>query len=368
MTIETSEATGTAAASADALDQLWYTRCPVPTASGIAQNRRWLHDAFSTVGVQLESIRASADRSVRESHFRHNLPGSFREGGNVPPIWARSKGQQTTVVAITWVDEAQLVLVRDDSDIQTVNDLHGRRLGLGLHSGTDLVDVLRAESLRGLLTALKINDVRRDEVEFVDLPAERWELRETDASAPKRNILVEAVLEGTVDAVFVKGAGTAAALARGLRPIADLNTEPDPLLRVSAGSPRPVTVDTATLREHPELVDRYLAVLLKTAEWATKNPDGVVSTVAAETGAPEADVRQAFGPKVHLAFEPKLDPVYIAGLADQKDFLLAEGFIPADFDIDGWIDPAPLARAHQLAAALDLSTTPVTAAPAGQAG
>jgi len=333
---------------------LWYTRCPVPTASGIAQHKRWLHGAFEEVGVRLDSIRASPDRAVRESHFRHGLAGSFREGGNVPPIWARSQGQDTVVVAITWVDEAQLVLVRPDSDIRSVADLRGRRLGLGLKDG-DLVDVLRAESLRGLLTALEINGVGRDEVDWVDLPAPEWDLRERESrERPPRHLLVDAVLTGEVDAVFVKGAGSTRALD-DLRPIFDVNQQQDPMLRISAGSPRPVTVDRTTLESSPDLVDRYLAVLLRTAEWARGNPDDVVATIASETGTSRAAVRRAFGPTLHLAFEPRLDDVVVQALRRQKDFLLDEGFLHGDVDVDRWIDPAPLERAHVLAPWIELA-------------
>lgn len=338
-----------------AVRELWYTRCPVPTASGIAQNRRWLHGAFAQVGVTLESIRASRDRAVRESHFRHSLAGSFREGGNVPPIWARSRGQDTVVVAITWVDEEQLVLVRPDSEIRSVVDLRGRKLGIVRNAAVDLVDVGRAEGLRGLTTALRLNGVGRDEVTFVDVASPAWELNErTDRAEDRPNPALDALRAGTVDAIFIKGAGSAIALDRGLRAIFNLNEQADPLLRLSAGSPRPVTVDRQTLVDSPELVDRYLAVLIKTAEWAKTHADDVVATVAAETGADAAVVRRAFGPNLHRAFEPQLSDTYVRGLSDQKDWLLAEGFIPADFDVASWIASAPLVRAHALARTLEL--------------
>lgn len=333
--------------------ELWYTRCPVPTASGIAQHKRWLHGAFARIGIQLESIRASQDRAVRESHFRHSLAGSFREGGNVPPIWTRSRGQDTVVVAITWVDEEQLVLVRPDSPIQTVADLRGHKLGVVKKADSDLVDVGRAEGLRGLTTALKINGVGRDEVQWVDLPSAEWDLRE-GADPLHRDGPTEALLAGTVDAIFVKGARSATALARGLRPVFNINRETDPLLRLSAGSPRPVTVDRATLRDHPELVTHYLAVLLKTAAWARGHADDVVATIAAETGATADAVRQAFGPTLHEAFEPQLSSIYLQGLRAQKDWLLAEGFISTDVDVDAWVDPAPLALARTLVDGIEL--------------
>lgn len=329
---------------------LWYTRCPVPTVSGIAQNRRWLHQVFEDVGVRLDSILASPDRNVRESHFRHSLTGSFREGGNVPPIWTRSRGADTVVVAITWVDETQLVLVHPDSDVADVAGLRGRRVGLVRKEQSDLVDVGRAESLRGVLTALQVNGVGRDEVGWVDLDAPEWDLREQqDQAGNPPNPLVGAVLGGAVDAVFVKGAGVAEALEAGLRPIFDANRLADPFLRISAGSPRPVTVDRATLEATPELVDRYLAVLLRTAAWARDHADEVVAIVAAETGTDEVAVRRAFGDGLHLAFEPQLSPTYVDALRDQKDFLLREGFIADDFDVDAWIDRDVLVRARVLA-------------------
>jgi sulfonate transport system substrate-binding protein len=353
--IETAVAPGAAR-----VERLWYTRCPVPTASGIAQHHRWLHAAFRPLNIELDSIRASDDRAVRESHFRHNLPGSFREGGNVPPLWTRSRGQNTVVIAITWVDEAQFVLVRPDSPIRSFADLRGRKLGLTSSQNKDLVDVLRAESLRGLLTALRIHGIERSEVQWLDIQTRAWELRErTPTAETPSHPLVEALLSGAVDAVFIKGATTAAALAQGLRPIFNINEQQDPLLRVSAGSPRPVTVDRETLRQHPDLVARYLAVLLKTAAWARQHPDEVVAAIAAETGVEPAAVRQAFGPKLHLAFEPQLSSIYLQGLRSQKDFLLAEGFIPADFDFDAWIDHSVLTRARALVNQIELPAAPL---------
>lgn len=328
---------------------IWYTRCPVPTTSGIAQHKRWLQNEFARHGIKLDSIRASEDRAVRESHFRHSLAGSFREGGNVPPIWARSLGQDTVVVGITWVDEQQQVLVRGDSDIHTVADLRGRKLGVVRKAASDLVDVGRAEGLRGLLTALQLGGVPRDSVQFVDIAAPEWDLKEVSRTREDHHAIPTlALLNGTVDAIFIKGAGSARALAQGLRPIININEQEDPLLRLSAGSPRPITVDRQTLIDSPDIVARYLAVLLKTHEWAKTHPQEVVTTIAAETATDEASVRLAFGEQVHLAFEPTLSEVYVEGLRLQKDFLLAEGFIDKDFDFDRWIDPAPLQQAQAI--------------------
>jgi ABC-type nitrate/sulfonate/bicarbonate transport system substrate-binding protein len=330
------------------VDTIWYTRCPVPTTSGIAQHFRWLHDEFAKSGVALESIRAAQDKAVRLSHFDHTHPRMFREGGNIPPLWARGLGRDTVVVGITWVDEEQLILVRDDSAIRSVADLCGARLGLPRHDGA-IVDVGRGQDLRGLLTALEIGGIDRSEVTFVDLTGGEIDLRE-QRREERVHLGAQALLDGTADAIYAKGAVSATLIEKhGFRPILDINAQEDPLARVNAGTPRPITVDATLARENPEVVAHYLAVLQKTAEWAKTHPDEVVRAIAAETDATEAAVRRGFGPQLHERFAVSLSPLYVEGLRQQKDFLVAEGFV-TDFDFDAWIDPAPLALAAELVA------------------
>jgi len=351
--------------SASAPETIWYTRCPVPTTSGIAQHFRWLHGEFARNGIVLESIRAAQDQSVRLSHFDHSHDNQFREGGNVPPLWAKGDGRDTVVVGITWVDEEQLILVREDSPLRTAADLKGARLGLPLHESR-IVDIGRAEDLRGLLTALHIAGIGRDEVTFVDLAGGDFDLRETRevGGGEKLRLGAAALLDGKVDAIYAKGAFSATLIERhGFRPILDINQQEDPLLRVNAGTPRPITVNRDLARDHPEIVARYLAVLIKTSEWARAHPEEVVKALAAETGATEAAVRRGFGPQVHEHFAVTLSPISLAGLRAQKDYLAGEGFI-RDFDFDGWIDPAPLALAATLVGQVDLAADAAVAEPA----
>jgi len=337
--------------TAPAPTTLWYTRCPVPTTSGIAQHLRWLHTEFARHGIALESIRASSDPAVRESHFDHSQPNMFREGGNAPPIWARAGGRDTAVVGITWIDEEQLILLRADSPLRTLADLKGSRLGVPRQRVATHVDVGRAQDLRGLLTALRLAGLARDEVTFVDVDSADAELREhSEPTTLKRHATAAALVAGEVDAIYAKGAVSATLVAEhGLRALVDFNTYDDPSVRINAGTPRPITVDRTLALAHPEIVARYLAVLLRTAEWAAGHPDEVVAAIAAETASTPAAVRQGYGPELHRRFEPKLTHEYISALEAQKDFFLAEGFIAKDFDFASWIVPGPLALARELA-------------------
>lgn len=339
------------AAQTTAVPEIWYTRCPVPTASGLAQHFRWIHDAFAREGIAVQSLKDSDDPAVRQSHFTHTLPASFREGGNIPAIWARAGGQDTVVAGITWVDEEQLILVAPDSDIRELAAIRGRRLGIPKNTAK-VVDFPRAQDLHGLVTGLKLAGLTPSEVEIVDVPGYDFEQRGPDGRrAHIHHATVEALLAGTVDVIYAKGAlGARLVAERGLRPLLDINAHPDPFVRVNTGTPRPVTVNRELAQQRPDVVARYLATLLKAAHWAKAHPEEVVGAVAVETGTAADNVRRGYGPELHHHFDVLLSATYVEGLRQQKDFLLEWGFLQGDFDYDAWIVREPLALAQEIVA------------------
>jgi len=329
--------------------ELWYTRCPVPTASGIALDLGLLHEEFAISGIALESIRDSEDPRVNISHFDHSLPGLFREGGNIPAIWARSEGRDTVVVALTWIDEFQAILVRPDSDIQSLQDLKHRNIGLPRQRG-QRVDFARAMALRGINSALAMAGLALNDVAVVDLSSEQRAFATSSGVANGRfhELESDALLSGDVAAIYVKGApGLGTARTHGFRILVNLAEQVDPLLRVNNGNPRPVTVDRRTALERPDLVARYLAVLLRAANWASQNPADVFSIIGREVGRTADEARAAYGDDAHHHFGLDLSELRRRGLASQKDFLLRHGFISRDFDVASWIDPAPLQLAEE---------------------
>ena len=125
------------------VDTLWYTRCPVPTPLGIAAQLGWIEEEFNADGIAVRTLQDEADPSLRESHFDHKLDNSFRQGGNVPAIWARSAGRETRVVGLTWTDEAQVILTLPKSGIRSVGDLKGRKLAVATRP-QDQIDFWKA--------------------------------------------------------------------------------------------------------------------------------------------------------------------------------------------------------------------------------
>jgi ABC-type nitrate/sulfonate/bicarbonate transport system substrate-binding protein len=331
---------------------LWYTRCGAATASALAIRKGWLQEEFAQGGTALHSLRDSESLEVRNSHYHHKQSGMFREGGNIPPLWAKGLGQDTVVVGITWLDEYQGILTRADSGIRDLGDLKGKRLGIPLHKNA-VIDFQRGAAQHGFETVLSLIGHSTDSAVLVDIDAPSYDLQDGPRRTSENrqySVELEALERGDVDAVFLRFArGYRASQDPRFHELINLNTLKDPLLRVNNGTPRPVTVDRAFLDKHPEVVARYLAVLLRTAAWAEKNHDEVVSLLAQDNSAASiADVLASHGPKVHLSFTPKLSEDYILGLNEQKEFLRRWGYIKHDYNVRDWIVAEPLAEAHKL--------------------
>jgi ABC-type nitrate/sulfonate/bicarbonate transport system substrate-binding protein len=333
---------------------LWYTRCGAATASALAIRKNWLQEEFAKGGTVLHSLRDSDSLEVRNSHYHHKQTGMFREGGNIPPIWAKGTGQDTVVVGITWLDEYQGILSRAGSGVREIGDLKGKRLGIPRHKDA-VIDFLRGAAQHGFATALGLAGLKLADATWVDIDAPSYDLQDglsrQSRDGERRDATLDALSNGVVDAAFIRFAhGVRAAHDPRFHEVININTLKDPLLRVNNGTPRPITVDRPFLDKHPQVVGRYLAVLLRTAAWAADNHDEVVKLLAPEDGGGAVqDVIASHGVDVHKSFTPKLTKEYIDGLQTQKNFLREWGYLQHDFDVSkDWIVREPLESAQKL--------------------
>lgn len=327
------------------LSEIWYTRCPVPTPVGLAVQLGYLEETFKEADIALKSIIDSPDRSVRQSHFNHTLEWSFRHGGNVPPIRARSEGRNTRLVGITWTDEFQAIITLPETGIRSVADLAGRRIGVPRRP-EGIVDFMRATALKGIVSALSLEGLTIEDIALADIAIADSVLATQEGPSlfglRRRQSFGEeiiALLRREVDAIFVKGtAGIAAANLIGAVQVIEFGFHPDPKIRINSGSPRVLTVDARLADERPDLVERLVGAIHRASLWAEQHPDETRRFIAREAGATEEQVLAANGPEVHRHLGLGLDAELVAAVGDYKDFLYHRGFLENDFDLNDWID------------------------------
>jgi ABC-type nitrate/sulfonate/bicarbonate transport system substrate-binding protein len=340
--------------------ELWYTRCPVPAASGIAIAKGWMDEEFDPDGISISSLQSTVQSSVRESHFDHSKANSFRQGGNIPPLWARSRGADVRLVGLTWTNQYQAILARPGSGISGPEDLRGRRLGL-TRRVNDQIDFFHATALHGYESTLRHVGLDLDDVELVDIETSERYLdtarREGshagslwDAYSNRRLGSAEllALLDGKIDAIYVSGGrGPDLEALLGLEVVFDIRAQEDPLLKVNNLTPTALTASGALVEGHPDLVARYIATSIKAARWAQENVEETRRILAHEVGIAEDFVRPGYTDEIYSALEPSLDDELVEAIEAQKDFLLRHGYIEQDFDINDWIAAGPLETARE---------------------
>jgi ABC-type nitrate/sulfonate/bicarbonate transport system substrate-binding protein len=329
-----------------AIDRLWFTRCPVPTATGLAHKLGWLESEFAADGIALSTLQDH--RELARHHYDHQVPTLIREGGNLLAIAARAQGAPTRLIGLTWIDEWQTILVRPDSGITEPAHLKGLRLALPAFIDHPLPahirgsSIARGMSLQGYRGALKIAGLTLDDVELVEVGSGQGGREDLGGLWDG----IAQLAAGKVDAVYVKGASALEAAAKqGVVFGINLDTYPDLQYRVNNGTPRPITVHEQLLQEQPELVARFLYQSLRASEWAKTNLEGVRKVLEGETRSGGIGVQQAYGDQFHLSLAPDLSDERLHLFRQQKHFMLVHGLLDRDFDLDAWVERGPLETA-----------------------
>ncbi|WP_411082275.1 ABC transporter substrate-binding protein [Streptomyces sp. cmx-18-6] len=345
--------TGARPRAVPAIDTIRLTRCPVPTASGLAHRLGLLDAAFAPEGITVALLQDGAPELARH-HLDHELPGLFREGGSIPALAARAAGAPTRLIGLTWIEERQVILVRPGSGIDSPKALAGRVAALPVHGPDPGAGVMRAMALQGFRGALALAGLGLDSVDFREVPDARdahpgWTV---NGVLPHPWTGIEALRRGEVDAVYAKGAAALAHAARTGAVIGiDLDDQDDPGSRVNNGTPRPITVHERTLADHPGLVVRFLAETLRAADWAAHHQQELLRILHGETGGTPESVAAAHRGDFYRRLHPDLSDDRLTLLGQQKEFLVSHSFLATDFPLDTWVAHEPLRAARALVAA-----------------
>lgn len=320
-------------------EKIWYTRCQVPTASGIALNQGWLADTLAGLDVGL-GILQEAPLDIALSHYDHSLPSLIREGGSVPAIVARAEGAPTRLLGLTFIDEGQAI-VADPARLQGPKDLRGARIAIPSFAARRNASHARAMALGGFEAAFRHIGLDFGDVTVVETP-----LSQTVPPGRLRRDLkikewpaLDQVAAGDADAAYVKGAAAREAAYRlGLSILVDIDALPirD---RVNNGTPRPITVHAELLDRRPEIITRFMTETLRAATWASANQDKIIAVVSKETGASPEFAKSIYGANLEAAITPSLDADRLELLDIQIDRLARHGFIERKPDVAAWAAP-----------------------------
>lgn len=350
---------------------VYYTRCPVPTATGIGLGKRMFDALYADTIYRFRDIAELGPESA-DAHYTHSIDYFFREGGGAPPLWARARGAESQLLGVTFMEELLGIYIRADDGALSVADLAGRRIGLPVWPSL-VFDFWRFAAEKGFHSALARHGLSDTDVEVVDVV-------ENPGSNRKRNggnrdgdpgELVygyrrqqEALLARRVDAIFAKGA-EAAVLEREaggrIRLLYDIRGSPDIGDRVNNSTPRLVTTSTRLVNEHPEAVIRYLQGILRAARWAPLHLEEATSIIARECGIAPPDVERCFQPNYTRRLVPAITSELLATVEVMKSFLFERGFLARDFALERWVDAAPLEEALRRedgTASLEVATAP----------
>jgi len=330
---------------------IYYTRCPVPTASGIAFQAGNFNDSFANSGYEVRNITELGPQA-QNVHYTHSIEAFFREGGAAPPIWARANDIDSVVLAMTFVEELLGVYVRVDDPVEDISELAGRRIAVPVWPRL-IFNFWRFVALHGLNNALASAGLTLDDVQLVDVeegwdPSERRNVSadhiDTPARCEYRNQL-HALLDGRVDAMW--GKGLEAALLEGeaagqIRLLLDLRDLRDSELLNRASIPRVLTTSRAFLNGHREAVVRYIRTLIDASQWADRHRAQAKALIARECGFNNGAIDRFVGPELNGKMMPRFSTSMNESLQQAIDLLHELGFTGGTFAVEDWVDPGPL--------------------------
>ena len=339
-------------------ETLWYSRCPVPTATSVALAHGFLSREFSPDGIGVKSLQDSDDPAVRLSHYTNDRVMMFREGGVVPPLWTRACGTPTTLLALAWIDQFQGLIALRDSEIDSPERIRGRRIGLPRRIGQP-IDFPRAVHSFGIREALESVGLDEDDVEIVDIEtAEPFITSGRDSATGSlytawentrfQTAEVLALVRREVDLIY-----TAGGYGREIAALVDAV----PVVDLSAGRQtggwmgnhlRVLTVSTELLRHRHDLVVRYLAALVRAADWAAANERDAWRVIAAEVGLSEEWAKSGYHSGLPRHLRPAVNDGLLGALSLRAEFLFDRGFIERRLEVSEWLDPSALREAEQV--------------------
>lgn len=285
--------------------KIGYQKTNLPV---VAKQLGLIEKALEPQGVAVEWVEFAAGPPLVEAL---NV-GAIQLGwtGDAPPIFGQSAGSAIVyVAALPSNGDGEAVFTKSDSDIKSIADLKGKKVGVG--KGTSAHNLLVA--------ALEANGLKLSDIEVVYLsPA--------DAAA-----------------AFAADAIVAWAVWDPFFAIAETKYQPTILARSSevlkVNTYFLANRDFAADADNAAVITATVAALGEAAAWADANRDKVAATVAEATGVP-IEAQTLAVSRAKFGIYP-ITPEIIAGQQATADRFFALGLIPNAVNISDAIWTTP---------------------------
>jgi ABC-type nitrate/sulfonate/bicarbonate transport system substrate-binding protein len=334
--------------------EVYYTNCPLVSASNVDQELGWTKEEFKKIGVKYGFLR-----SVRENnwypHYIHNLDNLIRFGGLFPPIHVNADIRKTRLLGVTHVWEGGCMMVRARDDIYRMTELKGKKIGITKSLNTIKNDWWRIQEEQGIELMLRLNGMTRADVKIVDFPypddwydrpemlepmenpSELWLKRDHKHDLAFRP-LEKALEKGVVDAIYTQSTvfQRLQEATGKFKAIEDLSRYPDWTLQV-ANVPAVITCTNEMATKHPELVTTFMKGMIKVGRWANEHKHAAAAILDKQTF--YLDVEHTYRGIKDIDMVPNLSPQNLVSVDIGKDFMLSHGYIKNDFDVTEWAAP-----------------------------
>ena len=341
--------------------EVWYTNCPLVSASNVDQELGWTREEYKKIGVKFDFFRNTRENDFYP-HYIHNLDNLIRFGGLFPPVQVHADIRRTRLLGVTHVPyEGGAMMVRARDKIYRMKDLKGKKIGLSKSLNTIKNDWWRIQEEQGIELMLMMNDMTRKDVEIVEFPypddwyndpkmleplynpSDLWLQRDHKHDLAFRP-LETALEKGVVDAIYTQSkVFQHLQEATGkFKAIEDLSKYPDWTLQV-ANIPAVITCTDVMAKEHPELAVAFLKGMIRVGRWANEHKHAAAVILNKQTY--YLDVEDTYRGIKDVDMVPNFSPQNLVSVEIGKDFMLSHGYIKNDFDVKKWAAPEFLEQA-----------------------
>ncbi len=277
-------------------------------ALGIAQEEGFLEEELEKAGYDVETIGfEQAGPAINEAFVAGELDMAIY--GDMPALTLKAAGTDTTVFAIKNDQMQMALLVQEDSDIESSADLAG-------HTVIVSVGTIYQEYFKSLLEEEGIDESEVDQINTFSDAASVMATKDADA--------------------YITSASTAYYLEeQGVGKVVQTTAD-----RTDLTAQFFAVGKTEFIEENPEAAKAVIKASLRGMDFMLENKEESYEILAERSGYGSADIYEktyAYD-ESYSSMYPTLDEDNIERLEKVKDFMLEEGLIANDVDVDAFVD------------------------------